>query len=223
MGHKINPRGFRLGINATAQSKWYGGRKDFSKYIAEDRKIRAFLNEKLEGAGISQIEIERAASRVKVTIDTARPGVVIGKKGRESEDLRAAIKALVGKDVSLNIVENKKPDCDARLVAASIASQLERRISCKRAMKDAAQKAMRGGAEGIKVICSGRINGADIARQEKVMDGRIPLHTLRAKIDYGTAEAKTTYGLVGIKVIIFKGLKYEKVEIAPAPAAEVVA
>ena len=212
MGHKINPRGFRLGINATAQSKWYGGRKDFAKYIAEDRKIRKFLTVKLEGAGISQIEIERAASRVKITIDTARPGVVIGKKGRESEDLRSAIKELVGKDVTLNIVENKKPDMDARLVAANVASQLERRVSCKRAMKDAAQKAMRSGAEGIKVLCAGRINGTDIARTEKVMDGRIPLHTLRAIIDYGTAEARTTYGAIGIKVIIFKGFKYAKGE-----------
>ncbi len=223
MGHKINPRGFRLGINGTAQSKWYGGRKDFKKYIAEDRKIRAYLTEKLEGAGISQIEIERAASRVKVTIDTARPGVVIGKKGRESEDLRTAIKALVGKDVSLNIVENKKPDMDAKLVASSVANQLVRRVSCKRAMKDAVQKAMRAGAEGIKIICSGRIGGADIARQEKVMDGRIPLHTLRATIDYGTAEALTTFGLIGVKVIIFKGLKYARNEVAAATSENAAA
>lgn len=207
MGQKINPTGLRIGITESWRSRWFG-KKDFARLIGEDFKIRKFVKLRLEAAGIARIDIERAASRVKVNIFTAKPGLVIGKKGKEIEELRKELRGLVGRDVSLNIIEVRKPDIDANLIAQSIATQLEKRINYRRAMKDAVSKARRMGAEGIKVKLSGRLNGAEIARTEFYKEGRVPLQTLRADIDYGLAEAKTTYGLIGIKAWVFKGEKY---------------
>lgn len=217
MGQKVNPRGLRLGIIEGWQSKWFAG-KDFARFIGEDVKIRKFVRKKLQAAGISRVEIERAAARVKVNIYTAKPGLVIGKKGKDIEDLRKDLKGLVQRDVTLSIVEARKADMDAQLVAEGIAFQLERRVNFRRAMKEAVGRAQRIGAEGIKVRISGRLNGAEIARTEQYREGRVPLHTLRAEIDYGTAEAQTTYGVIGVKVWVFKGEKFAAGEEAAAEA-----
>ena len=219
MGHKVNPKGLRVGITDTWQSRWYSVR-DFSKYIGEDLRIRKYIKEKLQAAGISKIEIERAASRVKINIFSAKPGLVIGKKGKDIEDLRRDLRNLVQRDVSLNIIEARKPDMDAQLVAENIAFQLERRVNFRRAMKEAVNRAIRSGAEGIKVCVGGRVNGAEIARTEKYKEGRIPLHTLRAEIDYALGEAHTTYGVLGIKVWIFKGEKFAPGEQMPVEAIQ---
>jgi len=217
MGQKVNPKGLRLGIIEGWQSKWFAG-KEFARYIGEDVKIRKFVRNKLQAAGISRVEIERAAARVKVNIYTAKPGLVIGKKGKDIEDLRKDLKNLVQRDVNLSIVEARKADSDAQLVAEGIAFQLERRVNFRRAMKEAVGRAQRVGAEGIKVRVSGRLNGAEIARTEQYREGRVPLHTLRAEIDYGTAEAQTTYGIIGVKVWVFKGEKFAPGEEAAAEA-----
>jgi small subunit ribosomal protein S3 len=213
MGQKVNPRGFRLGIVKGWRSRWFGNKKNFARQIGEDQKIRKYVKAKLQGAGVSKIEIERAASKVRVNIYSAKPGLIIGKKGKDIEELRAKLRSLVSvgkeeRDVALNIIESRKPDMDAQLVAEGIAYQLERRVAFRRAMKEAVSRAMRAGAEGVKVSIGGRLNGADIARTEKYMEGRVPLHTLRADIDYGFAEALTTYGIIGVKVWVFKGEIY---------------
>jgi len=204
MGQKVNPIGFRLGINRTWESRWYAG-KDYKKKLLDDIALREYIFEKLKAAGVSRVVIERAAVNTKVTIHTARPGVIIGKKGADIETLRKDIAGRIGGEVSLNIVEVRKPEVDAQLVADGIAQQLERRVSFRRALKRAVQSAMRLGALGIRVNCAGRLGGAEIARTEWYREGRVPLHTLRADIDYGTAEGLTTYGIIGIKVWIFKG------------------
>jgi small subunit ribosomal protein S3 len=206
MGQKVSPRGLRIGIIEGWQSKWFAGR-DFARFIGEDVKIRKFVKTKLQAAGISRVEIERAASRVKINIFTAKPGLVIGKKGKDIEDLRKDLKNLVQRDVALSIIEARKPDMDAQLVAEGIAFQLERRVNFRRAMKEAINRAQRVGAVGLKIRISGRLNGAEIARTESSREGRVPLHTLRADIDYGLAEASTTYGIIGVKVWVFKGEK----------------
>ena len=217
MGQKVSPRGLRVGIIEGWQSKWFAGR-DFSRYIGEDVKIRKFVKSKLQAAGISRVEIERAAARVKINIYTAKPGLVIGKKGKDIEDLRKELKDLVQRDVALSIIEARKPDMDAQLVAEGIAFQLERRVNFRRAMKEAINRAQRVGAEGIKIRVSGRLNGAEIARTESTREGRVPLHTLRADIDYGFAEASTTYGIIGVKCWVFKGEKFAPGEEAAAEA-----
>ncbi|OUM95058.1 MAG: 30S ribosomal protein S3 [Thermobacillus sp. ZCTH02-B1] len=205
MGQKVNPVGLRIGIIRDWESRWFAG-KDFGDLLLEDVKIRDFLKKKLKDAAVSRIEIERAANRVNVTIHTAKPGMVIGKGGSEVENLRAELtKITKGKKVHINIMEIKQPDLDATLVAESIAQQLERRISFRRAMKQAIQRTMRAGAKGIKCSVSGRLGGAEIARTEGYTEGTVPLHTLRADIDYGTAEAHTTYGRIGVKVWIYRG------------------
>ena len=214
MGQKVHPTGARLGITADWSSKWYANSKNFSEYLVEDQKIRKFLKKKLYAAGISEIQIERTAKFVKINILTAKPGIVIGKGGAGAESLKAEIAKLIGKDVNLNIVEVKNVDLDAQLVAENIAGQLERRISFRKAMKQCMQKAMKSGALGIKTAVSGRLGGADMARTEFYKEGTIPLQTLRADIDYGFAEADTTYGKIGVKVWIYKGeiLPEKKVE-----------
>lgn len=204
MGQKVSPVGLRIGIIRDWESKWYAG-KDFGTLLMEDVKIRDFLKKKLKDAAVSHIEIERAANRISVTIHTAKPGMVIGKGGAEVEALRAEIAKMTGKKVHINIAEIKNADLDAILVAENIAQQLERRISFRRAMKQAMQRTMRAGAKGIKVMVSGRLGGAEIARSEGYNEGTVPLHTLRADIDYGTAEAHTTYGRIGVKVWIYRG------------------
>ncbi|CAM4483456.1 MULTISPECIES: 30S ribosomal protein S3 [Paenibacillus] len=205
MGQKVNPVGLRIGIIRDWESKWYAG-KDFGDLLLEDVKIREFLKNKLKDAAVSRIEIERAANRVNVTIHTAKPGMVIGKGGSEVENLRTELAKITnGKKVHINISEIKQADLDAILVAESIAQQLERRISFRRAMKQALQRTMRAGAKGIKTSVSGRLGGAEIARTEGYSEGTVPLHTLRADIDYGTAEAHTTYGRIGVKVWIYRG------------------
>jgi len=219
MGQKVNPRGFRIGVIDTWQSRWFAT-KDFARYIGEDIKIRKFVKAKLQAAGISKVDIERAAARVKINIYSAKPGLVIGKKGKDIEDLRRDLKNLVQRDVALNIIEARKADMDAALVAENIAFQLEKRVSFRRAMKESVGRAMRMGAEGIKIHLSGRLNGAEIARREHYKEGRIPLHTLRADIDYGTAEANTTYGVIGIKVWVFKGEKFAEGEAVPIEAMQ---
>ncbi|MBH5320791.1 30S ribosomal protein S3 [Paenibacillus sp. GSMTC-2017] len=206
MGQKVNPVGLRVGVIRDWESKWYAGNKDFGTLLIEDVKIREFLKTKLKDAAVSHIEIERAANRVNVTIQTAKPGMVIGKGGSEVENLRTAIgKISNGKKVHINISEIKQADLDAILVAESIAQQLERRVSFRRALKQAIQRSMRAGAKGIKTAVSGRLGGAEIARSEGYSEGTVPLHTLRADIDYGTAEAHTTYGRIGVKVWIYRG------------------
>jgi small subunit ribosomal protein S3 len=205
MGHKVNPIGFRLGISKDWNSKWFANKRDFAGYLAADLKVRELLKKKLAQAGISKILIERPAKTARVTIHTARPGVVIGKKGEDIEKLRKEVSAVMGVPAHINVTEVRKPELDAQLVAESIAQQLERRIMFRRAMKRSVQNAMRLGALGIKVNVGGRLNGAEIARSEWAREGRVPLHTLRADIDYGLAEAKTTYGIIGVKVWIYKG------------------
>ena len=204
MGQKINPIGLRLGINRTWDSRWFAG-DDYARLLHEDVRLRDTLRTRLRGAGVSRVVIERPAKKPRVTIHAARPGVVIGKKGADIEVLRKDLAKLAGAEVALNIVEIRKPEIDATLVAESIAQQLERRVAFRRAMKRAVQSAMRLGAEGIRINCSGRLGGAEIARMEWYREGRVPLHTLRADVDYGTATAFTTYGTCGIKVWIFKG------------------
>jgi small subunit ribosomal protein S3 len=204
MGQKVNPIGLRLGINRTWDSRWYADR-DYSKLLHEDLELRGYLEKRLTQAGVSRVVIERPAKRARITIHTARPGVVIGKKGADIEKLRGDLSKKTGGDVALNIVEIRKPEVDARLVAENIAQQLERRVAFRRAMKRAVQSAMRLGAQGIRINCGGRLGGAEIARMEWYREGRVPLHTLRADVDFGQATAFTTYGTCGVKVWIFKG------------------
>lgn len=204
MGQKVNPIGLRLGINRTWDSRWYAD-QDYTRLLFEDFKLREFLRKKLAGAGVSRVVIERPAKKPRVTIYAARPGIVIGKKGQDIDSLRKELAAMAKADVALNIVEIRKPEIDATLVAENIAQQLERRVAFRRAMKRAVQSAMRLGAQGIRINCSGRLGGAEIARVEWYREGRVPLHTLRADIDYGVAAAQTTYGKCGVKVWIFKG------------------
>jgi small subunit ribosomal protein S3 len=204
MGQKVNPIGLRLGINRTWDSRWFAA-KDYAGQLHEDLRIRQFLGERLAQAGLSRIVIERPAKRARITIYTARPGVVIGKKGADIEKLRGELARMTGGEVTLNIVEIRKPEIDAKLIAENIASQLERRVAFRRAMKRAVQNAMRLGAQGIRINCAGRLGGAEIARTEWYREGRVPLHTLRADVDYGSATAKTTYGTCGVKVWVFKG------------------
>jgi len=204
MGQKVNPIGLRLGINRTWDSRWYAD-ENYSDLLHEDLKIREMLKSRLSQAGVSRIVIERPAKKARITIHSARPGVVIGKKGADIEKLRTDISAMTGSDVHLNIVEIRKPEIDAQLVAENIASQLERRVSSRRAMKRAVQSAMRLGALGIRINCSGRLGGAEIARMVWYREGRVPLHTLRSNVDYGTATGETTYGSCGVKIWIFKG------------------
>ena len=205
MGQKVHPNGLRVGVIKDWNSKWYADDKNFSDYLVEDYKIRKFVKNKLFISGISKIEIERTAKFVRVNVYTAKPGLVIGKGGNLAEELKNQLSKMIGKDVNLNIVEVKSPDLDAQLVAENIAGQLERRISFRRAMKQCMQKTMKMGALGIKTSVSGRLGGADMARTEFYKEGTIPLQTLRADIDYGFAEANTTYGKVGVKVWIYKG------------------
>ena len=210
MGQKVNPIGLRLGINRTWDSRWYASRNEYAKLLHEDLKIRDYLRERLAQAGVSRIVIERPAKKARVTIHTARPGVVIGKKGADIELIRKDLQKMTGNEVNLNIVEIRKPEIDAQLVAENIAQQLERRVAFRRAMKRAVQAAMRLGAEGIRINCSGRLGGAEIARIEWYREGRVPLHTLRADIDYGEGTAFTTYGTCGVKVWVFKGEVLER-------------
>jgi small subunit ribosomal protein S3 len=205
VGQKVHPKGLRLGIVKDWDTKWYANKKDFSTLLVEDVKIRKFVKKALYNSGVSRIELERAANRIKVTVHTAKPGMVIGKQGAGISDLQKALETMTGKSVNVNVIEIRIAELDAQLVAESIAQQLEKRIAFRRAMKQSVQKAMRMGAKGIKVLISGRIGGAEIARREGAKDGTVPLHTLRADIDYGFAEATTTYGKIGIKCWLFVG------------------
>lgn len=216
MGQKVHPTGIRLGIVKKHTSVWFAEGKSYAENLLVDLQVRAFLRKRLAAASVSRIEIERPAQTARVTIFTARPGIVIGKKGEDVETLRAALTAKMGVPVHINIEEIRKPDLDAQLVADSVAQQLERRVMFRRAMKRVVQNAMRQGAEGIKVQVGGRLGGAEIARSEWYREGRVPLHTLRADIDYATSEASTTYGIIGVKVWIFKG---EVLNLHEAPAA----
>ncbi len=204
MGQKVNPKGLRIGIIRSWEGRWYAD-KNYQELLHEDLKIRKFVIGKLQQAGVPKVEIERAANRVKVSIHAAKPGIVIGRGGQEVENLRKALEAMTGKQVAVNIVEIKKPELDAKLVAESVAQQLEKRVSFRRAMKQTVGRTMRAGAQGIKISCSGRLGGAEIARTEWYNEGKVPLHTLRADIDYGFAEANTTYGKIGVKVWIYRG------------------
>ncbi len=205
MGHKVNPIGLRLGINRNWESRWYPTFDTAAANLGEDYKIRTFLKKELYYAGVANIIIERTAKRLRVTIVAARPGIIIGKKGADIEKLKLSLQKLIGKDISINIKEEKKAMISAQLVAENVATQLERRIAFRRAMKKVMQNAQRSGAKGIKISVAGRLGGAEMARTEWYLEGRVPLHTFRAKIDYGFAEANTTYGIIGIKVWIFKG------------------
>ncbi len=213
MGQKVNPIGLRLGIVKTWESRWYAG-KNYADYILEDYKIRKFVKSKLHHAGISKVEIERSSKHIRLRVFTSRPGIVIGKKGAEISKLKKEIEAKVSHEVMIDIQEVRKPEIDAQLVAENVALQIERRVAFRRAMKRGVSSAMRFGAMGVKIICSGRLGGAEMARTEWYKEGRIPLHTLRADIDYGFIEARTTYGIIGVKVFVFKGeiLKKDKVE-----------
>ncbi|MBW1835350.1 MAG: 30S ribosomal protein S3 [Deltaproteobacteria bacterium] len=214
MGQKVNPIGFRLGTVKTWESRWYAG-KNYAEYILEDHKIRKFVKKKLFHAGISRMEIERSSKRVKLRIYTSRPGIVIGKKGAEIALLKKDLEKIVSHEVLIDIQEVRKPEIEAQLVAENVALQIERRVAFRRAMKRGVSSAMRFGAKGIKIICSGRLGGAEMARTEWYKEGRVPLHTIRADIDYGFIEARTTYGIVGVKVFIFNGeiLKKDQVEV----------
>ena len=216
MGQKVNPVGFRVGVIRTWDSRWYAKGKQYAVNFQEDYRLRKYIKDKLKHAGVAKIEIERAANKVKVIISTARPGVVIGKKGTGIDSLKAEIQKLTTNEVYLNIQEVRKPDMDAQLVAENIALQLEKRISWRRALKKAMAAAVRGGVRGIKIRVSGRLDGAEIARSEWYNEKSVPLHTLRADIDYGTAEALTTYGLIGLKVWIYRGDVYSAREIEEA-------
>ena len=220
MGQKVHPTGIRLGITADWTSRWFADSRTFPEYVRQDHEVRTFLKKRLKDASVSRIAIERPAKKINIALHTARPGIVIGKKGEDIERLRREVASMVGMplaDVRINISEIRKPEMDAKLVAEGIAQQLERRVMFRRAMKRAVQNTMRVGALGIKVKVGGRLNGAEIARSEWYREGRVPLHTLRADIDYGTAEAATTYGIIGVKVWIFKGEVYDTAE---QPAAE---
>jgi small subunit ribosomal protein S3 len=220
MGQKINPIGFRLAVNKNWTSRWYANKKNFAPMLAEDIKVRDFLKSKLAHASVGRVLIERPAKDARITIFSARPGVVIGKKGEEIESLKAALRKIMGvQQVHVNIEEIRKPEIDAQLIADSIAQQLEKRIMFRRAMKRAMQNAMRLGAQGIKIMSAGRLNGIEIARTEWYREGRVPLHTLRADIDYGQGEAKTNYGVIGIKVWVYKGDMLPKAELQAAAAA----
>ena len=221
MGQKVNPHGLRVGVIKGWDSKWYAG-KDYEKILLEDIKIREFIKEKLFLSGISKVEIERASNKARISIHTAKPGMVIGRQGSNIELLKSDLKKMTESAIEINIVEVKTPDMDATLVAENIAAQLERRIAFRRAMKQCVGRTMRMGAKGIKITCGGRLGGAEIARSESYREGSIPLHTLRADIDYGTAEAHTTYGRIGIKVWIYKGevLPESKEAAKVAPAKE---
>jgi len=221
MGQKTNPTGLRIAVTKDWRSKWFAQKKDFGKLLNEDAKIRELLKKKLESASVPRIVIERAASRCRITIHTARPGVVIGRKGAEIDKLKEELSKMTGKEIYVDIQEVKSPEVDAQLVAENVALQLERRVSFRRAMKKALQTAMDFGAEGIKIRCAGRLGGAELARVEQYMQGSVPLHTLRANIDYGFAEAKTVYGKLGVKCWICKGeMKKEKAAAKPAAAPE---
>jgi small subunit ribosomal protein S3 len=213
LGQKVNPIGLRLGIVKTWESRWYAD-KNYADYILEDYKIRRFIKKKLYHAGVSRIEIERSSRRIRLRLFTSRPGIVIGKKGSEISLLKQDIEKMVTHEVLIDIQEIRKPEIDAQLVAENIALQIERRVAFRRAMKRGVSSAMRFGAQGVKVICGGRLGGAEMARREWYREGRVPLHTLRADIDYGFTEARTTYGAIGVKVFVFKGeiLKKDKVE-----------
>ena len=226
MGQKVNPIGIRLGITRDWVSKWYAGKKQFPAHVHTDFRVRAFLRKRLAEASVSRIFLERAAKKVNITIQTARPGIVIGKKGEDIEKLRQETAKLLGMavtDVRLNIAEIRKPELDAQLVADSIAQQIEKRVMFRRAMKRAVLSTMRSGALGVKVRVSGRLNGAEIARTEWYREGRIPLHTFRADIDYGLSEARTTYGVIGVKVWIFKGEVFEKPKVEAIVEADAAA
>ena len=226
MGQKVHPTGIRLGIVKDWASKWYADSKTFAGYVKSDHEMRTFIKKKLKDASVSRIGIERPAGKANITIFTARPGIVIGKKGEDIEKLRMEVSKLTGmalSDVRININEVRKPELDAQLVAEGIAQQLERRVMFRRAMKRAVTNTMRVGAEGIKVKVGGRLNGAEIARSEWYREGRVPLHTLRADIDYGVAEANTTYGVIGVKVWIFKGEVFDKPEVVAVESAEAAA
>ncbi|MBI1871383.1 MAG: 30S ribosomal protein S3 [Chlamydiae bacterium] len=210
MGQKVNPIAFRLGINQDWRSRWFSAKKDYSKLLNEDLKIRDFVKEKLFYSGVSKIEIERVGSRLRIIIHTARPGLVIGRKGTEIDRLKEEVADLTESEVFVDIVEVKRAEIEAQLIAENIALQLLRRVSFRRAMKKAVQGAMNGGAKGIKICCSGRLGGAEIARRETYKEGSVPLHTLRALIDYGFSESKTSYGLIGVKVWVFKGQELVK-------------
>lgn len=212
MGQKVNPKGLRIGIIRDWEGRWYADR-NYAELLHEDLKIRKFVKDKLKQAGVPKVEIERAANRVKVSIHAAKPGIVIGRGGAEVENLRKQLESQTGKQVAVNIVEIKKPELDAQLVAENVALQLEKRTSFRRAMKQTVGRTMRQGAQGIKIMCAGRLAGAEIARTEWYNEGKVPLHTLRADIDYGFAEANTTYGKIGVKVWIYKG------EVLPARKA----
>jgi small subunit ribosomal protein S3 len=214
MGQKVNPVGLRLGIIKGWDSSWFGG-KDFSDKIVEDQRIREYINARIPKGGISKVVIERTLKRITLTIHTARPGVVIGKGGAEVDKIKEELKKITGKDLQINIFEIKRPELDAKLVGESIAQQLKARISFRRAMKQAIASSIRVGAEGIKIKCSGRLGGAEMARTEQYKEGRIPLHTLRADIDYAVSEAETVYGKIGIKVWIFKGEVFGKRDLSP--------
>ena len=204
MGQKVHPIGFRLGITRTWDSRWFAN-KDYAALVYEDYRIRQFIKEKLAHASISRVEIERAADKAKLRIHTARPGIVIGKKGAEIESIKRQLEKLIKRGVMVDIFEVRKPEVDAQLVAENVVNQLERRVAFRRAMKRAVSSAMKFGALGIRIQCAGRLGGAEMARREWYREGRVPLHTLRAEIDHGFAEAKTTYGVIGVKVLIFKG------------------
>lgn len=217
MGQKIQPTGFRLPVARNWTSKWYASHRDFAKMLNEDIKVRNYLKERLKSAAVSKILIERPAKNAKITIHSARPGVVIGKKGEDIESLKSVLAKMLGVSVHVNIEEVRKPELDAQLVSASITQQLEKRIMFRRAMKRAIQNAMRLGAQGIKIMSSGRLNGAEIARCEWYREGRVPLHTIKADIDYGFSEANTTYGIIGVKVWIYKGEMLTKSDIVSVP------
>ena len=210
MGQKVHPNGLRIGIIKDWEAKWYASKKNYRELLHEDLRIRKYIKDKLYTAGISTIDIERAANRLRLSVHTAKPGIVIGKGGAEVEALRRTLEKMTGRQVSLNIVEIKKPELDAQLVAEGVAQQLEKRISFRRAMKQAVNRSLKFGAEGIRIMCAGRLAGAEMARTEWYSEGKVPLHTLRADVDYGFAEANTTYGKIGIKVWINRG------EILPA-------
>ena len=214
MGQKVNPIGFRLGVVKTWESRWYAG-KNYSDYILEDYKLRKFLKKKLFHAGVAKIEIERSAKRVRLRIFASRPGIVIGKKGAEIANLKKDLEKIVSQEIFIDIQEVRKPEIDAQLLAENVALQIERRVAFRRAMKRGISSAIRFGAEGVKIICAGRLGGAEMARTEQYREGRVPLHTLRADIDYGFTEARTTYGIIGVKVFIFKGeiLKKDQAQI----------
>ena len=205
MGHKVNPIGLRVGINRTWDSRWYANTKEYGDLLHEDLKIRAYIKKECAQAGVSRVIIERPHRKCRVTIHTARPGVIIGKKGADIEKLRQKVASMTDSELHLNIVEIRRPELDAQLVAENIAQQLERRVSFRRAMKRSVQNTMRMGAQGVRINAAGRLGGAEIARTEWYREGRVPLHTLRADVDYATATAKTTYGTIGVKVWIFKG------------------